>query len=204
MSDIKQQKNNFAGAVILIVDDSKLNIQVLGNVLEPEGYDVAVAMNGLQALEFAWKEKPELILLDVMMPNMDGYEVCRRLKSSVATRRIPVIFLTALNSTRDIVKGFEMGGVDFITKPFQPLELLARVKTHLELKRAREEIKKLQGILPICANCKRIRDDDGYWEQVETYIKQRAEVAFTHSICPPCVEKLYPNMLKSKKVDNLS
>ncbi len=124
---------------ILLVDDNPKNLQVLGNLLEGT-YKTAVAENGVEALEFVKKRMPDVILLDVMMPEMDGYEVCERLKADPATKDIPVIFLTAKTETEDIVKGFETGAVDYVTKPFNAAELLARVQTHLELKRARKEI----------------------------------------------------------------
>ena len=118
---------------ILIVDDTQKNIQVLGTVLRKEDYQINVAQNGLQALESVEKVKPDLILLDVMMPELDGFETCKRLKESSQTKDIPVIFLTAKTETEDIVKGFELGGVDYVTKPFNTTELLVRVNTHLTL-----------------------------------------------------------------------
>ncbi len=126
--------------LIMVVDDILKNLQVIGSALVDSGYDVAVAMSGLQALESAKNVKPDLILLDIMMPQMDGFEVCQRLKEMPETQNIPVIFLTAKNEADDILKGFELGGVDFITKPFQKQEILARIKTHLDLKFAREEL----------------------------------------------------------------
>lgn len=126
--------------LIMVVDDIVKNLQVIGNTLVDSGYDVSVAMSGVQALEAAKHVKPDLILLDIMMPEMDGFEVCKQLKEHNDTQNIPVIFLTAKNETDDILKGFELGGVDFITKPFQKQEILARIKTHLDLKFAREEL----------------------------------------------------------------
>lgn len=125
---------------VLIVDDERLNIKLLGETLSPE-YDVIVATNGEQALARASAEPPPaLILLDVRMPEMDGFEVCRRLKAGAATREIPVIFITALDTEADENRGFELGGADYITKPFRPLTVLARVKTHLDLTRLREQL----------------------------------------------------------------
>ncbi len=177
--------------LILIVDDNPRNLQFIGNVLSKNGYEPAVTMNGSQALEFLNQESAELILLDIMMPEIDGYEVCKKLKSNSATRNIPVIFLTAKTETEDIVKGFDVGAVDYVTKPFNPAELLARIKTHIELKRARAEIKTLRGYIPICAKCKKIRNDEGFWSQIETYIENHTEALFSHGICPECTEELY-------------
>jgi len=118
---------------ILIVDDVPANLKVLADILKSEGYKVRPVPNGTMALQVALKEKPDLILLDIMMPDMDGYEVCRRLKESDMLKDIPVIFISALNDTKDIVKALQCGGVDFITKPFQAEEISARVNTHLKL-----------------------------------------------------------------------
>ncbi len=174
---------------ILAVDDNQHNLQLLGSVLQKEGYEVAMAMNGEEALAYLREELPDLILLDVMMPTMDGFQVCEEFKKDQMNTNIPVIFLTAKTDTDDVVKGFESGGVDYISKPFKSAELLARVKTHLDLKKAREEILTLKGLLPICAVCKKIRDDDGFWQQVETYIKDRTDTEFTHCLCPNCYKK---------------
>lgn len=129
--------------LILIVDDNPQNIQYLGNFLSEQGYALGVAQDGDQALEFVRNKQPALILLDVLMPKMNGYEVCKMLKKEDYLRSVPVIFLTAKSSTTDIVTGFEAGGVDYITKPFVPEELLARVQTHLEIVKLRSEVEYL-------------------------------------------------------------
>ena len=127
-------------STILIVDDNPHNLQVLANILREAGYRVATAKDGGKALTFAEKRRPDLILLDVMMPEMDGFEVCRRLKASPDTQEIPVLFISALTETADKVNGFAAGGLDYITKPFQKEEVLARVHAHLSLKHAREAL----------------------------------------------------------------
>ena len=193
-------------ARILIVDDTPENIQILGVMLRQEAYRINVAQNGLQALEMVEKVQPNLILLDIMMPEMDGYEVCRHLKQIPESKDIPVIFLTARTETESIVKGFELGAVDYITKPFRKLELLVRVRTHLELRRSKqelekalEEIKTLQGIIPICANCKKIRDDTGYWNHLESFIESHSDALFSHGMCPACADELYGDQEWYKK-----
>ncbi len=128
---------------ILVVDDISKNLQVVGTILRNEGYHVMPATSGLQALERVSAQPPDLILLDLMMPEMDGLEVCSRLKADPFTRQIPVIFLTASNEMDHLMKGFEAGAVDYITKPFNAPELLARVRTHLELKHARERLREM-------------------------------------------------------------
>ena len=126
---------------VLLVDDQPENIDILANVLG-EDYQVLVALNGAKALEIAGKtDSPDLILLDVMMPEMDGYEVCRRLQESEDTREIPIIFVTAMSDVEDETKGFALGAVDFITKPLSPSIVRARVHTQLALKEARDKIK---------------------------------------------------------------
>ena len=190
---------------ILIVDDNNQNLQVLGTMLQDFDFNVAFSDNGARAIAVARKIVPDLILLDVMMPEMDGFEVCRQLKSDAATRMIPIIFLTAKTDPQSIVDGFDLGAVDYVTKPFNKSELMARVRTHIALRRSQrdleqrnrdlqkalEEIKTLRGIIPICASCKKIRDDEGLWKQIELYIQSHSEASFSHSICPDCARKLY-------------
>lgn len=128
---------------VLVVDDVLQNLQVVGAMLRNEGYDVMPANTGAQALERVRVRVPDLVLLDLMMPDMDGLEVCRRLKADPTVRQAPVIFLTASNEMDHLVKGFEAGAVDYVTKPFNGAELLARVRTHLELKLARERLREM-------------------------------------------------------------
>ncbi len=125
---------------ILVVDDTPANIQSLAAILKDKGYQISVATNGKQALEVLARVKPDLILLDVMMPEMDGFETCRRLKATEQWRQIPVIFLTAKTEIADIVGGFELGAVDYVAKPFNAHELLARVSTHLTIDELRRSL----------------------------------------------------------------
>lgn len=126
--------------LILIVDDIPKNLQVLSSILNTEGYQIAFASGGNQALSVVENTLPDLILLDIMMPDMDGFEVCERLKSNPTTASIPVIFLSGKVETEDIVKGFRLGAVDYVTKPFNAIELLSRVKNHLDLKFSKDAI----------------------------------------------------------------
>ena len=125
---------------ILIVDDIPANLIVLGDILESEGYNVRPVLNGFLALQVAEKEKPDLILLDIMMPDMDGFEVCRLLRENQNLCDVPIIFISALNETKDIVKALKTGGADYITKPFSYEEVLARVNTHLNIYLQRKEL----------------------------------------------------------------
>lgn len=137
------------GDRILVVDDTPANIQSITAILKEKGYQISVATNGKQALDVLSRIRPDLILLDVMMPEMDGFETCRHLKADDRWRNIPVIFLTAKTETADIVQGFELGAVDYVAKPFNAHELLARVHTHLTIDRlSRENERLLLNILP--------------------------------------------------------
>ena len=136
-------------ARILIVEDAPPNILALTSILKEHGYQVSVATNGRQALDVLDRIRPDLILLDVVMPEMDGFETCERIKASTNWREIPLIFLTSKNETTDIVRGFELGAVDYVAKPFNAHELLARVRTHLTLDRLhRENERLLLNVLP--------------------------------------------------------
>ncbi|MDY0220129.1 MAG: response regulator [Desulfobacterium sp.] len=215
-------------ADIVIVDDNPYNLKVLSTTLKKEGYEVRPATGGQSALDAIYAKAPELILLDVMMPEMNGYEVCTSLKDNEKTREIPIIFITALDDVRDKVKGFSMGCVDYISKPFQEEEVLARVRTQIRLGRLQhrlviqnerlkkdakekellilelqtliDNVKVLSGLLPICASCKKIRSDQGYWEHLEIYIETHTEAIFSHGICPGCAEKLYGHQKWFKKI----
>ena len=130
----------FAQKLILIVDDTPTNIGVISGALK-DSYKTKIATNGQKALALAGaEEKPDLILLDIMMPEMDGYEVCTRLKADPATRDIPVIFLTGQTGAEDETRGFEVGAVDYVHKPFSPAVVKARVRSHIQLREAREQL----------------------------------------------------------------
>ena len=180
--------------VILIVDDNKKNLQFIGNLLEEYNYRLIFAQNGEKALVYLKEHKPDLILLDVMMPGIDGFEVCSIIKEDKATKHIPIIFLTAKSETDDILKGFKVGGSDYITKPFNSAELLARINAHLELKLAREEISLLKKIVTICSNCKSVRNFKGDWIKLEHYMYEETDIDLSHGLCPDCLRELYPDI----------
>jgi putative two-component system response regulator len=131
---------NKQSADILVVDDTLANLQLLANILKEDGYKVRPAINGSLALRAVAQKKPDLILLDIKMPDMDGYQVCQALKENPDTKDIPVIFISALSDANDKVRAFSMGGVDYLTKPFQFEEVKARVATHLQLKDYQENL----------------------------------------------------------------
>jgi len=178
---------------IFVVDDKLENIKILGNLLEKNRYEPMVFLSARTALETLKDIKPELFLLDIMMPEMNGYEMCELLKSDNSCKNIPVIFLTGRTETEDLVKGFKVGAADYVKKPFNFDELLARIETHINLKKANDKIKTLSGLLPICGHCKKIRDDKGYWNQIESYIQENSEAIFSHSICQDCAKEYYPD-----------
>jgi len=125
---------------ILVVDDSHINLSLLESYLEGEDYTVITESSGKRALEIAEKESVDIILLDVMMPDIDGFEVCRHLKQSEKVKDVPVIFLTARSDSDSLVEGFNLGAVDYLKKPYRSIELLARVKAHLDLRKAKRQI----------------------------------------------------------------
>ncbi len=197
--------SNHYNKTILIVDDTPNNLTVLRKILTGQGYRVRPALSGDVALRTIQADIPDLILLDIIMPGMDGFEICRKLKAEEKTRDVPIIFISALNQIEDKMRAFSEGGVDYISKPFHAEEVLARVKTqmtlyslvnslgkkNIELERALDEVKQLQGLLPICAGCKKIRDDKGYWNILESYIEKHSDVTFSHGVCSECSDELY-------------
>jgi signal transduction histidine kinase len=147
------EKENFAGMKILIVDDTPANIDILGHFLRQSGLEISIAPDGEIAQKIISNNKPDLILLDVMMPGVDGYQLCEILKANDQTKNIPIIFITARSEIENVVKGFEVGGVDYIVKPLQELEVLVRVKSQLsivklirELKRSNRDLKEFTSI----------------------------------------------------------
>ncbi|SLM31979.1 Response regulator receiver protein [Desulfamplus magnetovallimortis] len=206
MNKEKEQKK----PTIMIVEDVPANLHILIELLKND-YRVIPVKDGETALKkLSGIALPDLVLLDIVMPGMDGYEVCRNLKNNPATKEIPVIFITAVSEAMDDAKAFEIGAVDYITKPFNPLTVKARVRTHVNLSQtvkalqeALKKIKTLNGLLPICSSCKKIRDDKGYWNLLEAYIEKRSDASFTHSLCPNCIEQLYgdEDWYKKKKVN---
>jgi len=200
---------------ILIAEDDAVSRRRLEATLQKWGYEVLAVEDGLAAWEVLQGEMPPpLAILDWMMPGMDGIEVCRKVRERSPSRPLYIIVLTARGSREDVVAGLQAGGDDYVTKPFDREELHARVKVGLrvlqlqmnladrvrELEEALARVRQLQGLLPICSYCKKIRDDQNYWQQVEGYISEHSEAVFSHGICPDCFEKFVKpelNKLKS-------
>ena len=190
---------------ILVVDDEAINRRVLTNFLSAEGYGVQSAAGGAEALEVLEHEKIDLVLLDIMMPRVSGYDVCREVRQSYTLEELPIIFLSAKIQPADVVMGLAQGANDFLLKPISKAELLARIRPHfamLEIYRhlgrlveeKMSQVKVLGGLLPICSTCKRIRDDAGYWAELETFISQHSEAEFTHGMCPSCARQHFSEL----------
>lgn len=207
---------------ILIVDDSPDQQAILRTILGKAGHQDLVSAESAEAafpllgMNGQAPSAPiDLILMDVLMQEMDGVEACRRIKSCAHLRDIPIIMVTAKSDHSDLQAAFAAGAIDFITKPVNSVELLARASSALalkkemdcrkaremelqrsneELQKALREVKVLRGLIPICASCKKIRNDGGFWQQLEEYIGEHSEAEFSHGICKPCVKKLYPGV----------
>lgn len=202
---------------ILIADDDVSSRGILASVLRKGGHEVLEAVDGEAALNALLEpDAPRLAILDWMMPTIDGLEVVRRLRARQSDRPAYVIMLTAKNAKADIVAGLDAGADDYLPKPSHVGELRARVGAGVrlvelqnalaakveELHHALDHIKTLRGIVPICANCKKIRDDQGYWKQVEVYVRDHSEAEFSHGICPECIKKYYPEFVEEEGGEN--
>ncbi len=197
---------------IVIVDDTPKNIQIIGTILRDKGYLISVAQSGEQALNIIAKAPPDLILLDIVMPGMDGYETCRRIKSAPETKDIPVIFLTALTDTLEKVKGFEAGAVDFITKPVETEELLARIQTHLTIvsltRKLEQANSKLEEKVRIRTRDLNQKKEDLEWEvekrKEKEYIIQSTSSAIVISDLQGRISYANPAFLKMWGIENSS
>jgi DNA-binding response OmpR family regulator len=186
---------------VLVAEDDAVSRVLLENILHDWGYDVISVADGSAAWDvLTGPTAPRLSILDWQMPGPDGLELCRRLRSNRATDSTYVLLLTGKGGTDNVVQGLRAGANDYITKPFDLDELAARlgvgrrvVELQLslaervaELEQALAQVKRLQGLIPICAWCKKVRNDQNFWQQVEEYIGERGDVRFSHGICPQC------------------
>ncbi|MDI7260911.1 MAG: response regulator transcription factor [Thermodesulfobacteriota bacterium] len=199
---------------ILIAEDEPVSRRIIQSLLVKWGYEVVVTHNGVEAWEAIQSEgAPLLVILDWMMPGMDGAEVCQKIRQSDRLKPIYIILLTAKDRKEDLVTGLQAGANDYITKPFDVRELHVRIQVGQrmlelqqaltcrvkELEVALSNVKQLQGLLPICSYCKKIRNDGNYWEQVDKYIVEHSEVQFSHGICPDCYQKVVKPELEKLK-----
>ena len=196
---------------ILVAEDDRVSRRLLESHLLKWGHEVVVVEDGGQALAALQRDDaPELAILDWMMPGMDGVEICRRIRAGGSSRPLHIILLTARIGREDLVEGLEAGADDYVAKPFDPPELRARVRVGMriielqrdlqervrQLEEALAQVDHLQGLLPICAYCKKIRDDRNYWHQVESYVTARTAARFSHGICPDCLENVIKPQLE--------
>ncbi len=204
---------------ILVAEDDPVSCYLLQTVLTRWGYEIVCTQNGLetwQKIEF--EENPLIIILDWMLPDLDGLEISTRIRTLKKNAAIHIILLTAHGRQQDIVKGLEAGADDYICKPFDIQELRARIRvgervvqlqTDLanrvkELEKAMTQVKTLQGLVPICSYCKKIRDDKNYWHQIEQYISEHTDAIFSHGVCPECYKKFMDNFTNSRSSSNVN
>jgi sigma-B regulation protein RsbU (phosphoserine phosphatase) len=193
---------------ILIAEDDAATRRILEVTLGHLGWDVITAADG----DAAWrafetlkgKDAPEMAVLDWMMPGLEGPEICRRLRATPGFELVYVILLTSRDGTEDIAQGLAAGANDYVAKPFDPIELDARIRVGermvrlqsslaarvAELEVALAHVDRLQGLLPICSYCKKVRNETNYWEQVDSYLTSHSDVRITHGICPQCLETM--------------
>jgi DNA-binding response OmpR family regulator len=198
---------------ILIAEDDPVSRRVLVANLKRFGHEPVETENGLQAWEILQtSDAPRLAVLDWMMPEMDGPELCRRLRAREGPY-VYVLLLTAKHENEDRVAGLEAGADDYITKPFQPQELRSRISAGerilalesslaarvAELEAALAHVQRLQGLLPICMHCKKIRNEEDVWEQMESYIEEHSDARFSHALCQECLVEHYPSVAKKKR-----
>lgn len=202
---------------ILIAEDDFTSRSMLSAVLKKAGHEVVETLNGAEAwAEIQKPDAPRLIILDWLMPEMDGPEVLKRVRALGHEHPPYIIMLTSKAEKADIINGLNAGADDYLSKPFDFGELRARVDvgrrmvelqeqlaTQLrKLRQALDHIKTLQGIVPICSFCKKIRDDQGYWDQVEVYVSKHTNAEFSHGICPECMDIHYPDECDDDNLDD--
>ncbi|MEI7815764.1 MAG: response regulator [Desulfuromonadales bacterium] len=199
---------------ILVVDDEPINIKVMKSALK-DTYVIDTAQNGYDAINLLKEHRPDLILLDVMMPDLNGFDVCRIIKADASFADIPVIFLTALDTHEGALQGLEIGGIDYLPKPVNFDLLKLRVRNHLEMKErndlvreqrdllanqkeeleaALSRVKRLEGIISICMYCKSIRTSEDSWQRLEAYISENTDALLSHGMCPDCFALEYKKL----------
>jgi phosphoserine phosphatase RsbU/P len=173
----------------LIAEDDRDSREMLAFLLEVEGYEVVSTLNGNQAwVEFERSRFP-LVISDWLMPECDGLELCRRIRSAERSTYPYVILLTALKGKNHFLEAMSAGADDFISKPFDPDELRAKLHVAERIVSLQDRVKTLEGILPTCVYCKKIRDENQTWVSIERYVSERSNAAFSHGVCPDCYPK---------------
>ena len=204
---------------VLVADDEATSRHLIQTVLTGWGFEVLLAAEGGEALDILGASSPpEIVLLDWIMPGADGLEVCRRIRAAKPHATTYIILVTARGGLENVVQGLEAGADDYLTKPFDPRELRARLRAgvrivqlqgallerYRQLEESLKRVKQLQGLLPICSYCKKIRNDRNYWEQVDAYVASHSEAQFTHGVCPECYELHLKPQLQRLPNDNTS
>ena len=174
---------------ILVAEDDSVSRVILKVKLRKMGYDVIVTEDGEQAWDAFHAEKPHLVITDWMMPNVDGLELCRRIRALIQERYIYIIILTGVEGKKAYLEGIDAGADDFLHKPVDMDELTARLHVASRIITLRTEMRQLEGLLPICSYCKKIRDENDSWLPIEGYISTRTEAKFSHGACPSCIAK---------------
>jgi CheY-like chemotaxis protein len=207
--------------MVLVVDDSPFEREYLSTLLTTENRYIIQCASGEEAIEILSGFEVALILLDAQLEGMSGFETARMLHENPKTRDIPIIFITGVDTKSEhIFEGYDAGAVDYLVKPVEPLWLKSKVEVFCrlgqlrkvvedqlteiqvkndELNRQLEEIQVLRGFIPICASCKMVRDDSGFWQNIEHYICDRSSAEFSHSLCPGCTTELYPEIAKYRE-----
>jgi DNA-binding response OmpR family regulator len=205
-------------ARILVADDDPTVLMLFTTLLVDEGHDVRGATTGQECLDAVRSQHPDIVLLDVMLPDMTGVEVCRRIKTEPELQGTLVILVSGARVSSEYqAEGLDIGADGYIVKGLSNREFLARIHSLVRIKRAEDalrekeedqrkliselekalaEIRTLRGLIPICPSCKKIRDDEGFWNQLEVYIGKHTDAVFSHGICPECAEELYPEYCK--------
>jgi DNA-binding response OmpR family regulator len=199
---------------ILIAEDDPISRRILETMLRKWGLEYVAARDGTLAWEMIQRIKPKMVLLDWMMPGLDGPTLCRMIRDEKDRGYTYIILLTIKDRVEDRIAGLESGADDYVTKPYDTQELHSRINVGrrivelewelaqriTELQESLSQVKQLQGLLPICSYCKKIRDDSNYWQQVEGYISDHTEARFSHGICPDCYEKYVKPQLRESGI----
>lgn len=175
---------------ILIVDDDAVCRMAIAGALKRLGHEVIAAKDGYEALTLLQQSQCSVVITDVLMPEMDGLELCRRIRGITTPRYTYIILLTVMEGRASFLEGMKSGADDFLAKPFDTEVLVARLAVAQRILSLQSEVRQLAGLLPICSVCKKVRDDKNYWHEVESYISRKTKAQFTHSYCPDCFKKV--------------
>jgi len=185
---------------ILVAEDDSVSRLVLTTGLRKLGYEVDEAVDGAEAWRIYKANNVHLVITDWMMPNVDGLELCRKIRSEQVEKYTFIIMLTALGGKQSYLEAMDAGADDFVTKPYDFDQIQAKLRMATRILKLQHEVKQLEGLLPICSYCKKIRNEDNTWEPVEGYVTKKTEAAFSHGVCPSCYEEhLKPQLEELKR-----